>query len=395
MNHQGLAPDLDCLTGEGLTELETAAGFSFGGRARALPSGGARSSPRAALTDVLTAFVRSEGSPAVAFSGGRDSSLLLAMTAGVCRSLGVEPPLAVTLCFPSIPEADEREWQEQVLRTLDVSAWECVQVEQELDLVGPVARDHLSHDRLLLPANAHSMVPLLRATGGRPLITGLGGDELFEPQQWSSLHELFARRRAPNGRDLLRLPAAALPRSIRGCVRPRDHALLDSLHWLTPRARTRVRHALGRLEEPIRWSAAIRHTAALRDVTVGLATAHRVAAAESGRLLAPFLTDKFVGAFARSGGWTGSGSRTATMRVLGSGLLPDSVLSRKSKASFNRVFFGPQSRAFAAAWRGGGVDPEIVDREALRQEWLSPSPDFRTALLLQRAWLAENQQRQL
>ena len=33
----------------------------------------------------------------------------------------------------------------------------------------------------------------------------------------------------------------------------------------------------------------------------------------------------------------------------------------------------------------------MVDPEALRQEWLSEIPDFRTGLLLQAAWLAERE----
>jgi asparagine synthase (glutamine-hydrolysing) len=72
-------------------------------------------------------------------------------------------------------------------------------------------------------------------------------------------------------------------------------------------------------------------------------------------------------------------------------LLPTDVVRRTTKASFNRVFFGEESRAFAVAWSGRGLDETLIEPEALRQEWLSEAPDGRTALLLQSAWLADRE----
>ena len=37
------------------------------------------------------------------------------------------------------------------------------------------------------------------------------------------------------------------------------------------------------------------------------------------------------------------------------------------------------------------LDEALVDPEALRREWVSEVPDFRTALLLQSAWLADRE----
>jgi asparagine synthase (glutamine-hydrolysing) len=79
------------------------------------------------------------------------------------------------------------------------------------------------------------------------------------------------------------------------------------------------------------------------------------------------------------------------MNALARDLLPTEVLGRKSKASFNRIFFGQESRAFAAGWSGRGLDDTLVDPEALRSEWLSEVPDFRTSLLLQSAWLTDRE----
>ena len=68
--------------------------------------------------------------------------------------------------------------------------------------------------------------------------------------------------------------------------------------------------------------------------------------------------------------------------------LPLEILTRKTKASFVDVFWGPRTREFAQNWDGTGVDADLVDVEALRKEWCSERPDFRSTLLLQSAWLS-------
>jgi asparagine synthase (glutamine-hydrolysing) len=126
-------------------------------------------------------------------------------------------------------------------------------------------------------------------------------------------------------------------------------------------------------------------------VVLPLLAQERLADAGRHKLSAPLLDPGFVGALARAGGLCGWGSRTATMDALARDLLPAELVGRKTKAYFNRVFFGEESRAFAARWSGRGLDEELVDPEALRREWLSDVPDFRTALLLQSAWLADRE----
>jgi hypothetical protein len=79
------------------------------------------------------------------------------------------------------------------------------------------------------------------------------------------------------------------------------------------------------------------------------------------------------------------------MDALARDLLPPDIVGRSSKAYFNRVFFGDESHAFAAEWSGRGIDETLVDAEALRDEWLSEIPDFRTSMMLQSAWLADHQ----
>jgi hypothetical protein len=75
------------------------------------------------------------------------------------------------------------------------------------------------------------------------------------------------------------------------------------------------------------------------------------------------------------------------MSAIAGDVLPRELIERRTKAGFNRAFFASYSRAFAESWSGAGVDESLVDPEALRAEWLRPVPDFRTAMLLQAAWL--------
>ena len=376
-----------------LTALEAVAGCPLGGKARSAPRLARRGhEPLAALALAIERTLES-GPPAVAFSGGRDSSLLLAVAAHVCRRAGLEPPLPVTLCIAgSVAEADEREWQELVLDHLQIPHWHRIPINGELDLIGPYARRHLLRDGLLFPANAHSIVPLLEAAGQRCLIVGLGGDELLSPQQWRPVHDLLAGRRRPEQRDLVRLAACVLPRTIRGMARPAAAESFEEMEWLRPATRSRLARAAARgFEEPVMWRAAVRDAAACRGVVLPSMAWERLAQSGGQKILVPLLDPGFVGALARAGGRWGWGTRTATMNALARDLLPAGVVGRETKAYFNRVFFAEESRSFAAAWSGRGLDETLVDPERLRREWLSDVPDIRTALLLQSAWLADRE----
>jgi asparagine synthase (glutamine-hydrolysing) len=69
-------------------------------------------------------------------------------------------------------------------------------------------------------------------------------------------------------------------------------------------------------------------------------------------------------------------------------VLPPQVTQRTTKAVFDELQGGQESRAFAQAWDGRGLDPAWVDVEALRREWLSPRPEYRSLTALNAAWLA-------
>jgi hypothetical protein len=102
----------------------------------------------------------------------------------------------------------------------------------------------------------------------------------------------------------------------------------------------------------------------------------------------PFMDPKVVASVTRRFGFRGPRSRTAAMRLLFADLLPDGILARGTKSSFDEAFISTYSRDFATGWTGGGIHDDLVDRERLASEWQSPQPDPRSMLLMQATWLA-------
>src|SRR4051794_11337016 len=95
-----------------LTAREIAAGYLPGLVARPRPTAAA-ATPRRALEDSLLAALRRPPC-VIAFSGGRDSSALLALALHVARKHGLADPLPVTRIFPKDASTDEAKWQRLV-----------------------------------------------------------------------------------------------------------------------------------------------------------------------------------------------------------------------------------------------------------------------------------------
>jgi asparagine synthetase B (glutamine-hydrolysing) len=342
----------------------------------------------AALEEAVSDAVRKTPC-CVAFSGGRDSSLLLAAAVRSAAKQGRPPPLAATVRFTTSSEANEDAWQELVLEHLGVEERIVIDVEDELDFVGPVATAELVRRGVLFPPNSHSLAPLLAAAAGGSLLVGAGGDELLGARRWAHLNDALAARRRMTWRDVGRLSVAALPGVARGRMLARGEPVERS--WLQPAAARRVR-ALERraADEPVRFDRAVVRASRHRATTVGRASLRLIGDAAGITVQAPLLDPRFVAAIARAGGARGWSDRSATMRAVASGILPEAVLDRPDKARFNPTFFGEATRRFAEQWSGEGVDPSLVVPEALRSAWLEPDPSFHSALLLQRAWLHDH-----
>jgi asparagine synthase (glutamine-hydrolysing) len=343
--------------------------------------------PLAALEDALTDAV-GRFPCCVAFSGGRDSSLVLAAAVRAAQRLGVPPPATVTMRFPGDDTTDEDAWQRLVLDHVGVHDRIVVDLDDELDFVGPDAAAELRRRGALFPANAHSLVPLLRHAAGGSLVVGLGGDEILGGYRWTPLNDVLARRRRPTLGELRRFALAALPASARARIRPR-RGRLGPPGWLTVAAAERFRRLVrSAVDEPIRFDRAVRHSLRARSLQVATESLGRLSS--DTLVAAPLVDPRFVSALAVAGGARGWGGRSAVMRAVAGDALPAAIANRTDKARFNAVFFGDTSRQFAREWSGRGIDQSLVDAEALRREWLKPKPDTRAALLLQIAWLHDH-----
>lgn len=368
-----------------LTPLEQAVGFVLGpGESPPLPNSGP-ADPLAVLEAAALPFLLRPPC-LVSFSGGRDSSAVLAIALRAARRYGLDDPIPATIRVEAAKAADESAWQEVVTRHLGVNDWLRLDLEDELDAVGPIARAALRRHGLLWPFNAYFHVPLLEAARGGSLLTGVGGDELFAGATSPRAAAVLAGRVRPVGRDVRRVALYASPRPLRRWWYRRELPL----PWLTAAGRDAAAAAFAardaamprRLAARLAW---LRGSDVFSRGTASLA----VLADDAGTAIAhPLLDRDLWGAIARTAPRGGYLGRTQAMRVLFGGLLPDPVLARSDKACFDEVFFTRHSRAFAAAWTGDGVPAGIVDAARLYEHWTGPEPLAQSFTLLQAAFLA-------
>ena len=321
----------------------------------------------------------------VAFSGGRDSAGLLAAATRAARRHGLPLPIPATNRFPGIDEADESAWQDSVVRHLNLEDWVRIEVTDELDLVGPVARPLLRRFGPLWPANSHFGGLLLPHARGGTFVTGVGGDELLDPGA-HVVARLLAERRRPRPRDLRSVAAAMAPRALRVWRRRRQ---LEPLPWLAPDATETYTRALAReTEEPLWWGRSVVDGWWRSRQRLALAASIAAACGEDVQVAHPFMEPTFLGAVAGALWRTGFPSRAAAMDLLFGEALPQAVRQRSSKAAFFAPFVSRYSRAFIRSWDGTGVDETLVDVQALRACWDEARVDARSYALLQSAWLA-------
>jgi Asparagine synthase len=325
----------------------------------------------------------------VSFSGGRDSSAVLAVAANLARREGLEPPIPATNRFVGSANADEREWQEQVVAHLGLDDWVTLEFTDELDCVGPVATKILRRHGLLWPFNAFFHQPLLAEARGGSLLTGAGGDEVLSPSSWTRAHAVLTGQVVPEPRDVLRVGFALAPGPIRRRVIARRMPA-EALQWLhEPVQRHVISLWAGELAgEPVRWPARFRWWRRLRYVRVSLESLGLLAADEDVQIVHPLADARFSTALGRLPRAERFSDRTEAMRLLFSDLLPEALLVRHTKATFDQPFWSTHSRELVACWSGEAVDTSLVDLDVLRDMWSSDAPDGRSFQLLQAVRLA-------
>lgn len=380
-----------------LTGVELASGILLGagrGSVARLPAARSGETPLEALERAcLPALER--GPCLVSFSGGRDSSVVLAAAVHAARREGLPLPVPATNRFPRAEQADERSWQELVVRHLGLTDWLRTDYTDELDVVGPVATGVLRRHGLLWPFNAHFHAPLLEAARGGSLLTGIGGDEVFGSSRWARATAVLTLHDVPRPRDAARIALLASPRYVRRTLLARRFPA--AFPWLTPDALRELARGWGAdaASEPARLGRRIEWLHGRRWLQFGIGSLELLATDAGATIAHPLLSLEFGAGLAAAAGRHGFDDRSAAMRALFGEILPPELVSRTTKACFDSAFWTDRSRELVQAWDGQGldpsvVDPSMVDREALRAVWSEPEPDAHTYLLLQAAWLARN-----
>ena len=205
-----------------------------------------------------------------------------------------------------------------------------------------------------------------------------------------------ARRARPVPRDGLRIAAAVAPAAVRRAAL-RDRVGL-TLPWLTPAGNEALARAWLRdqTRRPLRWNARLREM--WRSRFLGLLLSHIAALAERVPVepVHPFFDAAFLSALAAEAGATGFTDRSAAMHALFAEDLPERVVSRGTKATFNEVLWNRYTQAFVADLTPDHLDEalrridarELVDANALARHWREGNPMANSFLLLQACWLA-------
>jgi asparagine synthase (glutamine-hydrolysing) len=346
--------------------------------------------PRVRLEQVVADALR-QPPCVVTFSGGRDSSAMLAVAALVARREGLPLPVPVTLRIAGSIEADESQWQELVLKHLRLDDWVKITVGGELDVVGPIATEAMTRHGLLWPFNTHFHIPMFEQARGGSVITGSGGDELGMSTSTARAERIVRSRRIRSLADLEIVGLALAPRPVRSAVLARrERVELRPRTWLTDDGRRKVARASARMaaQIPFGWDKVVREGIwRARYFRLAISCFDSVAATYQTRPVHPLFDPQVLASLAQAGGFAGLGDRTDLMKRLFGDLLPDQTVSRSTKATFDEVLWSDHSRRFAEQWSGRGIPEALVEPESLRRNWLSTQPHATTATLMQAAWL--------
>jgi hypothetical protein len=374
-----------------VSDFEFAAGWVPGYEAS--PSREGRVRPSKSPLDVLERVLLDallEPPCVIGFSGGRDSSALLAVAMRVSRREGLDAPIPVTKVYPDVPSTDENSWQELVVRWVGVEEWVRNEYYDELDLLGPAAIESLRRHGPLWPATAHNREPTLALARGGCYVDGQGGDEILGEFRITPLTQVLARTRPLDRRARRDTLYALAPARLRRGVASRQVERSADRTWLRPEVAAWYKETSidDVLRASLRYPRAVHQTANRRAAQTSMRNLDAVGRSLGVRYVHPFFDQEFLAALGVFGGGLGFPSRTATMHALFSGLLPDELNAREDKVYFNNAFIHGYSRAFLDTWDGTGLDTDLIDSDALREVWSQPVIHGGTFQLMHAAWLA-------
>ena len=368
-----------------LTPIEIASGLVLGNSQRLEPVRG--DDPRTAMERALLAPLQ-RGPCLVSFSGGRDSSAVLAVATAVARREGLQPPIPATLRFPSAADSAETEWQERMVAHLGLQDWIRLEMTDELDCVGPVASAVLARHGLLWPPNAHFHAPLFERAGGGSFLTGIGGDELLGSSRWFHARRVLAGKVVPRPRDAFAVAFAIAPPRLRRLVTRRR--MRAPFPWLHEHVIEQLERKLADDEaaEPFGWRGGILYSASHRYLDVGTRSLAVMAAAEDVEPRSPLpgarvrlgARDAAAREAIRQPSWS-AGRDLRRRAPRGCAFSPHESIVRRG------VLARAQPRARSALGRRGGR-PDTRRHGAATSRWEGGAPDPRTYTLLQSVKLA-------
>lgn len=325
----------------------------------------------------------------VLFSGGRDSSGLLAVATHVARHWALADPIPVTVVHADAPDANEASWQDMVLEHLRIRERIVLSFDGDQTLLSRIARSALARHGLVWPEAVQLHGAIYERLDPGSVLSGEGGDQVIGSRRITPVRT--ALRHRPT-RSAVRGALHALSPNALSASRVGEQIATSTLFpWLTPLARAELSAAIGRsVRSPLRWDRATMRSIRVRANDVFTANFETAIREYGHRPVNPYLSPQFVAAMAAEGRFLGLGDRTAMMRYLFGDLLPNAVLSRTTKASFNQTRWGSFERDYARNWAGEGIDPNLIDAERLRAAWLNDDPPPGADYQLHAAWLASS-----
>jgi asparagine synthetase B (glutamine-hydrolysing) len=326
----------------------------------------------------------------VEFSGGVDSSLVLSAATCVARAAGSSMPIPVTLRYAAA-NTDESRYQDEMIEFLGLTEWFIVDAEDELDLLGDSAKQHLLTHGPTIAARIATRDWWLRQLdlNGQhdvSIINGEGGDEVLGSAPLATAHALrYATIHRRHRRQAIRVAQHAATRrwnALRGrSGRP---------PWLTPFGVRRHRAIPRRRALTMRRF--LRNYRSANTLVQAQAQLSAQAARHDLSYFSPLLDLDFLAGLATTIPDHQFINRPLTIRSHFADFLPPTLQQRTSKVYFGDAIFNTATRRFAHEWDGhSGVPLDLVDPEVVRSSWLRDR-DARSGLMLQSAWLATHDQ---